>query len=230
MYPFLITHEPYLLARSGRKWGQSEFFAPQRRRHAACGQCEKLTLTPFSIRYPQVGLIGGVTGQAGRRVHPGRRRGDRPVAPARHWTSDTTLAVTGGCECMRQEPSPVPRRSAAGDRLAGPAIVRAAGALRAPAALPGRRGGSGRERAGAGGSGRERAGAGGSGRGRGKGQAAGRGGWRRWRNQPSRTKRRENQPAPSSFVATARRSPVGSQAGGSVSVPRSPKRSRRRRS
>ena len=44
-------------------------------------------ICPF--RYPQVGLVGGVTGQAGRRGHPGRRRGDRPVAPTRHWTSDT---------------------------------------------------------------------------------------------------------------------------------------------
>ena len=50
--PDLITHEPHLLARSGRKWGQSEFFAPQRRRHAARGQCEKLTLTPFSPGEP----------------------------------------------------------------------------------------------------------------------------------------------------------------------------------
>ena len=35
----------------------------------------------YPFRYPQVGLVGGVTRQSGRRVHPGRHRGDRPVAP-----------------------------------------------------------------------------------------------------------------------------------------------------
>ena len=48
--PFLITYEPHLLARSGRKWGQSGFSgavrwgAPSRVRNG------KPTLTPFSLR------------------------------------------------------------------------------------------------------------------------------------------------------------------------------------
>ena len=47
----------------------------------------------YPFRYPQVGLVGGVTTQAGQRVHPARHRGDRPVAPTRYWTSDTTPGV-----------------------------------------------------------------------------------------------------------------------------------------
>ena len=61
----------------------------------------------YPFRYPQVRLVGGVTGQSGRRVHPGRRRGDRPVAPTRHWTSDTT---PGGRRAGRATLPPDPRR------------------------------------------------------------------------------------------------------------------------
>ena len=46
----LIAYEPHLPAPSGRKWGQSEFFALAIQGHAGAQADEKLTLTPFSPR------------------------------------------------------------------------------------------------------------------------------------------------------------------------------------
>ena len=79
----------------------------------------------YPFRYPQVGLVGGVTRQAGRRLHPGRRRGDRPVAPARHCTSDTTLAPRAA------------RLECAGPMGAGPPPLAAPRRRKPPAPNPG---------------------------------------------------------------------------------------------
>ena len=48
----LIAYEPHLPAPSGRKWGQSEFFALTVQGHAGAQADEKLTLTPFSPGEP----------------------------------------------------------------------------------------------------------------------------------------------------------------------------------